>query len=263
MSSFSAVKISEHIYWVGAIDWELRNFHGYSTQRGTTYNAFLILGEEPILIDTVKAPFFHEMMERISSVIAPEKIKYIVSNHAEMDHSGSLPEAIKLMQPEKIFASKAGVTALQEHFHFDNVITGVSDGEEITLANIKLKFIDSKMLHWPESMFTFCVNDGVLFSQDTFGMHFATTKLFSEENDPGILNFEAAKYFANILLPYASLVTHELDKINQLNLGIKIIAPDHGPVWRTQEQINWVWQHWSKWAKQDYYPKAVIIYDTM
>ena len=224
MSAFEAVKISQNVYWVGAIDWSLRNFHGYATTRGTTYNAYLIMGAEPILIDTVKAPFYHEMMERIASVVAPEKIRYIVSNHAELDHSGSLPQTINAIKPEKIFASKAGVQALKDHFHFTDEITEVKDGAELILGDMKLKFLETKMLHWPDSMFTYCVNDKILFSQDGFGMHLATTDLFVEQNDFGVVSYEAAKYFANILLPYSSFVTRLIEKLPALNLDLQIIA---------------------------------------
>lgn len=263
MQFLNAIKISENIYWVGAIDWELRNFHGYATTNASTYNAFLILGEKPILIDTVKAPFYQEMLTRISSVIEPQKIKYIISNHSEMDHSGSLPQIIKMINPEKVFVSKVAMQALQDHFHLDYNFTPITDNETFQLGNIKLKCLETKMLHWPESMMTFCENDGVLFSQDGFGMHLATTKLYSDLNDFCIVSYEAAKYYANILLPYSSFVSKFIDKMSVLKLDIKIIAPDHGPLWRTKEHINWIVQSWKKWAEQRYYAKAVILYDTM
>lgn len=263
MDSFKAIKISENIYWVGAIDWELRNFHGYATGHASTYNAFLILGEQPILIDTVKAPFYEEMLDRIASVIEPTKIKYIISNHAEMDHSGSIPQAIKDIKPEKIFASKAGVDALKEHFHLDYTFTPVADGETLQFGNIRLKCFETKMLHWPDSMMTYCENDGVLFSQDGFGMHFATSNLFVEHNDFGIVQYEASKYYANILLPYSSFVLKLFERLPTLHLDLKIIAPDHGPLWRKPEHIDWILKAWKKWAEQKPTNKAVILYDTM
>ena len=263
MSEFQAVKITERVYWVGAIDWALRDFHGYSTSRGSTYNAYLILGDEPILIDTVKAPFLPEMLARINSVIAPEKIKYIILNHAEMDHSGALPELLKIIHPEKVFASKAGVQALNDHFHFTQKITPVENGEKITIGNTTLSFLETKMLHWPESMFTYFADEKILFSQDAFGMHFATHELFSEQNDKAILREEAGKYYANILLPYSSLVLNLFKNLSNLNLDIKMIAPVHGPIWHCEEDIQWILGLWQKWAKQEIYPKAVIVYDTM
>ncbi len=263
MTAFTARKVSDNVYWVGAIDWSLRDFHGYKTTRGSTYNAYLIMGKEPVLIDTVKAPFFNEMMERIRSVIEPEKIQYIISNHAEMDHSGCLERAIEVIQPKEVFASKMGISALREHFHFDQPITAIKSGEEFMLGDAKLIAIETRMLHWPDSMFTFYANDGVLFSQDGFGMHLATTKLFVDENDPDIVHYEAAKYYANILLVYSSFTKRLLESLPKLNLDIKYIAPDHGPIWRRPEDIQFIMEKWQEWADQRFYNKAVIIYDTM
>ena len=258
---YQAIQVTNNVYWVGAIDWELRDFHGYSTSRGTTYNAYLIMGDKPILIDTVKAPFYNEMLARIKSIIEPSKISYIISNHSEMDHTGCLAQAIDVIKPEQVFASKIGVQAIQEHFHLDYPITEVP--EQLTLGNANFKFLETRMLHWPDSMFTYFVNDGVLFSQDGFGMHLATNKLFADQNDKSILYYEAAKYFANILLPYSSFVTRLFAKLPELNLDIKVLAPDHGPIWRNASDIKFILDRWDKWAQQDYYQKAIIVYDTM
>lgn len=262
-TDFKAVKITDRVYWVGAIDWNIRDFHGYTTSRGTTYNAYLILGDEPILVDLVKAPFFDEMLTRIKSVIDPQKIKYIISNHSEMDHSGAFPELLKLIRPAKIFASKTAVTTLEKHFHFGEAITPVVTGDKITIGNYHFSFIETKMLHWPESMFTYFADEGILFSQDAFGMHLATHNLFSETNDKCAMREEAAKYFANILLPYSPLVLKLLATLPSLKLDIKMIAPVHGPIWHTKEDINWILELWQTWAQQKVYPKAVVIYDTM
>ncbi len=263
MASFEAKKITDKVYWVGAIDWELRDFHGYTTSRGTTYNAYLVLGEKPILIDTVKAQFYDEMMARIASVIDPKEIAYIVSNHAEMDHSGSLQKAVATIKPEKVFASKMGVKALNAHFNLDFEITEITPNEEIAFGDRKFKFIETRMLHWPDSMFTYFVDDGILFSQDGFGMHLATSQLFADENDDNVLYYEAAKYYANILLPYSSFVTRLLAQVPSLNLDIKMIAPDHGPIWRQPKDIKFILDSWQRWAEQKIYKKAVIFYDTM
>ena len=257
------VELKEGIHWVGAVDWGIRDFHGYSTSRGTTYNAYLILGEKPILIDTVKAPFYEEMMERISSVIDPKKIDYIISNHAEMDHSGSLLRTIAATNVEKVFASKMGILALRDHFHTDFPLTEIVSGEQFILGDAKFVNFETRMLHWPDSMFTYFVNDNVLFSQDGFGMHLATADLFADQNDFSILRAEAAKYFANILLPYSQFVANLLAKLPEFKLDFKIIAPDHGPIWRQQKDINFILESWRGWAAQKPTSKAVIVYDTM
>lgn len=260
-----AIKISNNVYWVGAIDKNIRDFHGYNTDKGTTYNAFLILGDKPILIDTVKEPFCPEMMARISSVIEPQKIAYIISNHAEMDHSGCLPQTIAAIQPEQVFASNMGVRALKAHFHFDIAIDAVDCQQTLTLGNSQFKFIETRMLHWPDSMFTYFVNDGVLFSQDGFGMHLAIQpqQLFADQNERKIMRYEAAKYFANIILPYSALVTKLLVAFSDLHLDVKLLAPDHGPLWRTAADIDWIMELWRVWALQQRMQKAVIVYATM
>lgn len=263
MTSFEAIKMTDRVYWVGAIDWGIRDFHGYSTSRGTTYNAFLILGQEPILIDTVKKSFFPEMMARIRSVIDPTKIRYIISNHAEMDHSGSLPETISAIHPQKVFASKMGVAALKDHFHFDFPITEVKHDETMTMGDTTIRFFETRMLHWPDSMFTYFVNEGVLFSQDALSMHLASSILFADQHDHSVLHEEAAKYYANILSPYSPLVLRLLNQLPNLKLELKMIAPDHGPIWRTPQDIDWIIQLWKNWAEGKKQRKAVIFYDTM
>jgi flavorubredoxin len=258
---FEAHKISDHVYWVGAIDWALRDFHGYLTGRGTTYNAYLILGDKITLIDTVKAAFKDEMLSRIASVIEPRDIRYIISQHAEMDHSGSLPQLIEMLKPEKVIASTAGVKALSEHFHWDREVVAVKDRETLSLGNLNLTFVETRMLHWPESMFTYLTEDEVLFSQDAFGMHLASSERFADELNPDVVEYEGAKYFANILLPYSALVSKLLDKLGSMNLPAKLIAPAHGPIWRGDLQK--ILSLYSQWAIQKPTNKAVVVYDTM
>lgn len=258
---FKAYKITEHVYWVGAIDWAIRNFHGYETSRGTTYNAFLVLADKITLIDAVKAPFQNEMMSRIASVCNPQDISYIVSNHSELDHTGCLPDVIATIQPEKVFASVMGTKALNEHFQLSQDITVVNDGEKLNLGNAELAFMETRMLHWPDSMFTYFKQDDVLFSQDAFGSHLASSERFDDEINTEILELEAAKYFANILMPYAPLITKLLDKTENIGLKPGMIAPDHGPIWRTN--IEKILQLYKQWAAMKPTKKAVVLYDTM
>ena len=280
--SFSAVKVTDRVYWVGAIDWELRDFHGYSVQRGSTYNAYLVLAEKIALIDTVKAPFFDQMLARIASVVDPAKVAYVIANHAEMDHSGALPQVIERLKPEKVIASNAGVKALADHFHLGQGITGVKDGETLSLGNAALSFVAAPMLHWPESMLTYLAEDRLLFSNDAFGMHLASSKRFADEIPEWILDYEASRYFANILLPYSALVTKLLDKVAKLGIAIDIIAPSHGPIWRPFRtprvpsaplraglqgprgaDPGWIASRYATWAAGPPTEKAVIVYDTM
>ncbi|MEA3471171.1 MAG: FprA family A-type flavoprotein, partial [Thermodesulfobacteriota bacterium] len=257
---YKAIKISDNVYWVGAIDWGIRDFHGYTTKRGSTYNAYLILADKVTLIDTVRAPFKNEMLSRVSSVIDPGKIEYIVSNHSEMDHTGSLKAVISEIGPEKVFASTMGTKALKEHFGLDGIIP-LKSGEILSLGNMELSFLETRMLHWPDSMFSYLKEEKLLFSQDAFGMHLATDERFADEIKEDILDYEAATYFANILLPYSPLILKLLDDVEKSGLDIDIIAPDHGPVWR--KDLEWTLNRYKKWAEQKPTEEAVIIYDTM
>ena len=258
---FKAVKVNDHVYWVGAIDWGMRDFHGYLTQRGTTYNAYLILADKITLIDTVRAPFKDEMLGRIASLIDPGDISYIISNHSEMDHSGCLSAAVEAAKPEQVFASSVGVKTLAQQFCFDGEITPLKEGDSLSLGNLNLSFLETKMLHWPDSMMTYVNEDNLLFSQDAFGMHLASSERFADEIDDDILEYEGEKYFANILLPFSNLIIKLLDKVSTLGIKIDIIAPDHGPIWR--QDIGRMPEYYSKWAAQKTTREAVVIYETM
>lgn len=260
-SGFKASKITDNVYWVGAIDWNVRDFHGYATNTGTTYNAYLVLADKVTLIDTVKKPFRDEMLSRIRSVLDPSRIDYIVSNHSEMDHSGCLPETIALVGAEKVFASAKGKQALGEHFGMEDEVTAVADGEAVSLGDMELAFYETRMLHWPDSMFSYLRGPKILFSQDAFGMHLASGERFDDELDPALLEREAARYYANILMLYSKQVAKLLDAVPGLGIEIGMIAPDHGPVWRAG--INRIMELYRRWSGRKLRKKAVVVYDTM
>ncbi|PIE68599.1 MAG: MBL fold metallo-hydrolase [Deltaproteobacteria bacterium] len=256
------LQIAENIYWVGGIDWSIRDFHGYSTKRGTTYNAFLIIDEKITLIDTVKKPYYSELMHRIRSIIDPQKIDYLVVNHVEMDHSGCIPEVIEAIKPEKIFCSKMGQKALIQHFHREDwpyhVVKG---GEELNIGQRTLSFLETRMLHWPDSMFTYVKDDAILFSSDAFGQHLATSERFDDEVNQGVLMHEATKYYANILTPFSPLVKKLLQQITEMQLPLKMIVPDHGVIWR--KDPGKIIDAYSRWSVNEGKGNALIIYDTM
>ena len=260
-NTFKAVQVTEDVWWVGAIDWNIRDFHGYRTGRGSTYNAYLVLADKITLIDTVKAPFREEMIERIASVVDPGKIEYIVSNHSEMDHSGSLPQMIAAVNPKKVFASVVGAKTLAELFPNPGEITPVKDGETFSLGNRTLTFLETRMLHWPDSMFTYLNEEQLLFSQDAFGMHYASLERFADGCDPAALAYEAATYYANILLPYSPQVLKLIEKVKSAKLSFKIIAPDHGPIWR--KETDGIIGRYARWAAQKPEGRAVVVYATM
>jgi flavorubredoxin len=263
MSNFyQPVKITDTVYWVGAIDWDIRDFHGYSVNRGTTYNAYLVVADKVALIDTVKESFTDEMMLRISKIINPARIDYIISNHSELDHSGALPVVAAQINPERILASKMGVKALRSHFPDRDIpLDEVQNGESLNLGGRTLKFIETRMLHWPDSMFSYVPEERLLFSQDAFGMHLATAERFTDQIRPTVVYREMAKYYANILMPYSHLITKLLASIKKMDLTIDIIANDHGPLFR--RDISNVLEWYQTWANQLPTSRAVIIYDTM
>ncbi|MBW1750612.1 MAG: flavodoxin domain-containing protein [Deltaproteobacteria bacterium] len=256
------IELSKNVYWVGAVDWLTRDFHGYSTNRGTTYNAYLIIDEKVTLIDTVKAGYRSDLMHRIRNIIDPKKIDYLVVNHVEMDHSGSLPEVMKAIEPEKVICSKMGHKALLKHFHQEDwPYHIVTPGEEMSLGEKTLNFLETRMLHWPDSMFTYIKEDQILFSSDAFGEHLATSERFDDEVNQDVLMFEATKYYANILTLYSPLVKKLIAKVAEMELPIKMIAPDHGVIWRSNP--GKIIDAYSRWCVHEGKGNALIIYDTM
>ncbi len=262
--NLKAIQISDNIYWVGVIDWGVRDIHGFTTDMGTTYNAYLVMTNKITLFDTVKKGFEDELLSRISSVVNPEKIDYIISNHSEPDHSEVLPEIIKAVRPEKVFASSMGKKTLNSYYHdLDMEITAVKDGEELDLGGKTVKFMETRMLHWPDSMFSYIVEDKVLLTQDAFGMHLASSERFGEELPWGILEKHVSEYYANIITPYSSHVAKVFEKIDKTGLKVNIVAPDHGPVWKNMGNFSKVLSLYKKWSARRLDAKIVITYDTM
>jgi len=256
------VEVKKGINWVGAVDWTMRDFHGYSTQRGTTYNSFLIIDEKITLFDTVKKPFKSDLLHNIRKVVEPTKIDYLVVNHVEPDHSGSIPEIVDAIKPEKIFCSPKGKQALLAHYHRDDwPYEVVGTGQEISLGSRTVQFIETRMLHWPDSMVSYIKEDALLISSDAFGQHWATSERFNDEVDSSELMAHAEKYYANILLPYSPLIQKLISNVQKMDLKIDMIAPDHGLIWRDNPQQ--IVAAYDRWSKQIPKQKALIIYDTM
>jgi len=253
------VQIKENIYWVGAIDWDIRSFHGYSTPRGTTYNAYLIIDEKITLVDTVKHYLFDEMVARISSLIDPAKIDYVISNHVEMDHSGGLPRLMALAPKAKVFTSVNGEKGLKAHYKGNWDFNIMKSRETLSLGKRSLTFIHTPMVHWPDNMISYLPEDKILFSNDAFGQHIATSERFDDQIPLDIILEEAAKYYANIVFPYGSNVQKALEATSDLDIGI--IAPSHGIIWRSH--IKDIAREYQKWSANAIENKAVIVYDSM
>ncbi|MBU2498606.1 MAG: flavodoxin domain-containing protein [Proteobacteria bacterium] len=255
------VEIAKDIFWVGAIDWNIRDFHGYSTYQGTTYNAYLIMDEKVTLIDTVKRDFADELIENITQIVDPKKVDYVISNHTEMDHSGGLPRIMHRVGEEKpLYCSKVGHKNLSRHYPQKWNYQPVEDGGELSIGKRTLAFLETKMLHWPDSMFTYAKEDKILFSSDAFGQHYAGLERFDDQIGEAIMP-HAKKYFANILLLYSPLILKLVEKVTGMGLALDMICPDHGIIWRKDplKIIN----AYVEWSEQKPKRKALVVYDTM
>jgi flavorubredoxin len=259
----SSLKILPDIYSVGVVDWNKRFFHGhtYTTKRGTSYNSYLVVDEKIALIDTVMANFSDELIENISEILPVEKIDYIVALHVELDHSGTMAKILKLAPKAKVFATSKCKEGLYRHFYRDWDFQIIKTGDKLKLGKRTLTFIEAPMIHWPDSCFAYCPEEELLFPNDAFGQHYATSERFDDETDECALMDEAAKYYANILWPFSSIILKKLEEIQNMGIPIKIIAPAHGVIWRKgpSKIIN----SYFSWAKNETLNKIVVIYETM
>ena len=252
------IKLANGIYWVGAVDRDIPPSSGYA---GTSYNAFLIIDEKVTLVDGVKFSHREQMWENIKKIIDPEKIDYMIVNHVEPDHSSSLPEIVSTIKPEKIFCSSAGKEAIVAHFHNEDwPFEVVKSGTEILLGARTVHFIMTRMLHWPDSMFSYLKEDGILFSNDAFGQHVATDERFDDEVDLEMVLKGAKFFYANNLNLLSPLIKKTLKSLEKMDLGVRMIAPDHGLIWRQNPEK--VLEAYSEWSRQLHSKEALVVYDT-
>lgn len=256
------VKIADDIYWVGAIDWNLRIYHNtYSTHHGTTYNSYLIMDDKIALVDAVYGPFSEELVGHIREITPPGQISYVIVNHSEPDHSSGLPALMKLAPKAKILCTAKCKDYLEKLYFPDWEFTTVKTGDEMSLGKKTLRFIEAPMMHWPDTMFTYIKEDFLLLSNDTFGQHMASSQRFEDEADEGIVWEEVAKYFANTLYPFTTLIKRKLEEIKDSGLPIKMIAPSHGVIWR--KEPHRVVEKYMYWAEGKAEQKVLVAYDTM
>ena len=257
------LKVKNNIDWVGKIDWELRKFHGneYSTNRGSTYNSYLIQENKTVLIDTVWAPFAEEYVDNLAKQIDLNRIDSIIANHAEIDHSGSLPELMRRIPEKPIFCTANGAKSLKGHYHRDWDFHIVKTGDALDLGSKKLVFVEAPMLHWPDSMFCYLTQDNVLFSNDAFGQHYASESMFNDTVDQAELWAECMKYYANILTPFSPLVIKKINEVLAMKLPVDMICTSHGVIWR-DNPIQIVEQY-LKWANSYQENQITLVYDTM
>jgi anaerobic nitric oxide reductase flavorubredoxin len=256
-------EIKKNVYWVGKVDWEIREFHGaeYSTHRGTSYNSYLVKDKKTALIDTVWTPFGVDFVKNLEKSGSLDQIDYVVANHAEMDHSGGLPELMARLPEVPVYCTPNGVKSLKGHFHRDWNFVPVKTGETLDLGTRKLIFIEAPLLHWPDSMFCYLTGDNILFPNDAFGHHYASELLYNDLVDQAELYEECIKYYANILTPFSRLVEKKIEEFVGLDLPVDMICPSHGVIWRKDPlQIVKKYGDWSKNYKED---QITIVYDTM
>ncbi|MDD3853744.1 MAG: anaerobic nitric oxide reductase flavorubredoxin [Syntrophomonadaceae bacterium] len=255
--------ITDQVTWVGKIDWELRRFHGdeYSTHRGSSYNSYLIKDEKNVLIDTVWGPFAKEFVANLKKEIELDKIDFIIANHAETDHSGALPYLMKEIPDAPIYCTSSGAKILKGHYHQDWNFIEVKTGDSLDIGKNKLTFVEARMLHWPDTMFTYMSGENILFSNDAFGQHYASELMYNDLVDQAELFQEAIKYYANILTPFSPLVTKKIQEVLSMQLPLNMIAPSHGIIWRNNP--TQIVEKYLQWADGYAENQITIVYDTM
>lgn len=260
------VELKNGIYWVGAVDWAIRDFHGYETPRGTSYNNYLIVDEEPTLLDAVHLDFVHISIENIIRILEPQKIKNIIINHIENDHATGLEKILEYTPQANIYITEKGKKGLSKFIDLSKYkVNTVKTGDHIKIGKRTLHFIETPMMHWPDSMFTYIKEEKILVSQDAFGQHIASVERFDDEfiNNRSMDELEDSviDYYANILMLYGNVIKAKIEEIKKSGVEIEMIAPDHGVIWRSH--IDKVISLYSDMVEAKAKLGAVIVYDTM
>lgn len=254
------ITLKENIEWVGYIDWTVRDFHGYKTESGSTYNAYLIRDEKNAVIDAVKAPFVGKYLEHIEALTPLDSIDYVICNHAEPDHSGGLPATMEACPNAKLVCNAKCRDALEKHFDTSSwEWLVVEDGDTLSLGKRTLQFVNTPMVHWPESMFTYVPEDKLLFSMDAFGQHYASAFRFDDEEPLDVILHEAKAYYANIVMLYGRPISQTMERAAELD--IEMIAPSHGVIWRSH--LKEVFEAYQKYVVCKPTPKVIVLYATM
>ncbi|NLJ96992.1 MAG: anaerobic nitric oxide reductase flavorubredoxin [Clostridiales bacterium] len=256
-------KITDKVTWVGKVDWELKNFHGheYSTNKGSSYNSYLIRDEKTVLIDTVWLPYDDEFVKNLKKEIDLNEIDYIIVNHSEVDHSGALPALMREIPDSPIYCTSNGAKFIKGQYHEDWNFVTVKTGDTLEIGSSTLTFVEAPMLHWPDSMMTYMSSENILFSNDAFGQHYATESLYNDMVDNSELYAEAIKYYANILTPFSKLVTKKIEEVLSFNLPLDMICTSHGVIWKNNPAQ--IVEKYLEWANDYQENQITIIYDTM
>ena len=257
-------RLTDKVSWVGKVDWPLLRFHGdeYSTNRGSSYNSYLIRDQKTVLIDTVWQPYAREFVDNLRQETELDKIDFIIVNHAEIDHSGALAELMREIPETPIYCTANGIKIIRGHHHHPEWnFVPVKTGDTLEIGDSKLVFVEAPMLHWPDTMFTYMTGENILFSNDAFGQHLASELLYNDKVDQAELFHEALKYYANILTPFSSFVTKKINEVLSLKLPVDMICPSHGIIWH--EDPTQIVTQYLKWADQYQENQITLIYDSM
>ncbi len=256
-------KISEKVSWIGKIDWQLRKFHGdqLTTRLGSSYNAYLIQDEKNVVVDSVYRPFAVEWLDELKKTIDLDKIDYIIANHGEPDHSGGLPALLELIPDVPVICTANGAKTLKGHYHKDWNFQIVKSGDTLDIGSTKLEFIEAPMLHWPDTMMTYMHSEEILFSNDIFGQHIASERMWADTMDQNDLYEEAMIYYANIVAPFSNKCLKKVQEFKAMNLPVKFICPAHGVMWR--DNPAQIIDTYEKWADSYQENQITLIYDSM
>ena len=257
------VELAKDIFWIGAVDYNKRNFHGYSrSPRGTTYNSYLVRDEKNVVFDTVDNDYAGTMFCRLAKLMPLDKVDYIVVNHTEKDHAGALCQLVERCKPEKIITSTIGKRFMEAQFDTTGwPIEVVKTGDVINIGKRNIHFVETRMLHWPDSMVSYIPEDKLLISNDAFGQNIASSERFSDQYDRCVLEKAIKEYYYNIVLPYSPQVLKTLPIVESLD--IDMIAPDHGLIHRGEKSVKFIVDMYRQMAEQKPRQRAMVIYDTM
>ena len=256
----TANQITRDVFFVGAVDYKRRLFDELiPLPEGTSYNSYLVKGnDKTVLIDSVDPPMIDILLENLSG-LGIEKIDYIISQHGEQDHSGSIGEIINRFSEAKVVTNKKCMNTLIDHLQIsEDKFIIVEDGGELSLGNKTFKFILTPWVHWPETMSTYLVEDKILFSCDFFGSHYATDKVMLSESGWDKIEPSAKRYFGEIMLPFATSIRKNIEKLK--NYDIELIAPSHGPV---HDDISLIMNSYKEWSSDKLSSKVIIPYVSM
>ncbi len=259
-----SVQVAPNVYWVGAVNFDVREFHGYTyqTHHGTSFNSYLIVDDKIALVDTVMHGFEDQMFRRIAEIVDPSRIDYLIANHGEPDHSGAIAEVMRRAPGASMLRTKRGALSMGKYQPDGWPERAVVTGETLSLGHKTLTFLEAPMLHWPDTMFTYVPEDRLLLPNDAFGQHIGSVERFADEIDQAVLWDEARKYFANILTPFSALILKKVEEVQKLGLAIDTIAPSHGVIWRKDPMQ--IVEQYVKWSNGDHQlPRVVLAYETM